>query len=39
LTVIHWWDYPLLPRQGREHDRRVAVALLDDLTAGVPLLR
>jgi MoxR-like ATPase len=33
------WDHRLLPRQGREHDRRITAALLDELTAGVPLPR
>ena len=33
------WDHRLLPRQGREHDRRITAALLDELTAAVPLPR
>jgi MoxR-like ATPase len=33
------WDHRLLPRQGREHDRRLTAALLDELTAAVPLPR
>ncbi|HCZ49261.1 MAG TPA: hypothetical protein DCZ11_09670 [Gammaproteobacteria bacterium] len=33
------WGHRVLPRQGREHDRRVTAALLDALTADVPVPR
>jgi MoxR-like ATPase len=33
------WGHRVLPRQGREHDRRVTAALLDALTADVAVPR